>query len=151
PARRPRRRSDRATSATRVLSRVRSDPMTTTVVDPLLSMERGDGGAPARRAIVRWSARLFRREGRQQALLLALVTVAVAATTGGLALATNASPNPSTTVNLPGTDPRLNDDLAAITAALGPGQVIHHQRLAVRGSVATIDLRAQDTGAAHPT
>jgi putative ABC transport system permease protein len=123
--------------------------MTTAVVDPVVHGERGRG--PARRAIVRWSARLFRREWRQQALLLALVTVAVAATTGGLALATNAPPNPSTTVNLPGADPRLDDDLAAIKAALGPGQVIRHQRLAIPGSVATVDLRAQDTGVAHPT
>ena len=124
--------------------------MTTAVVGPVVHGERG-GGGPARRAIVRWSARLFRREWRQQALLLALVAVSVTATTGGLALATNAPPNPSTTVSLPGNDPRLDDDLAAITAALGAGQVIHHQRVAIPGSVATIDLRAQDTGPAHPT
>ena len=30
------------------------------------------GGAPARRAMVRWSWRLFRREWRRQALVLAL-------------------------------------------------------------------------------
>ena len=125
--------------------------MTTSVTDPVAYEERGNGGAAARRAVIRWSARLFRREWRQQALLLALVTIAVAATVGGLALATNAPPTPSTTVSLPGNDPRLNDDLAAITAALGAGQVIHHQRLAIPGSVATIDLRAQDTAPAHPT
>ena len=125
--------------------------MTTAVADQLASRERGSGGAPARRAVVRWSSRLFRREWRQQALLLALITIAVAATTGGLALAINASPNASTTVNLPGSDPRLNDDLAAITAAFGSGQVIAHQRLAIAGSVATIDLRAQDTHGTHPT
>ncbi|MCU1461819.1 MAG: hypothetical protein JWO37_1894 [Acidimicrobiales bacterium] len=125
--------------------------MTTAVVDPLARRERASGGAPARRAIVRWSARLFRREWRQQTLLLALVTVAVAATTGGLALATNAGPTASTTVSLPGNDPRLNDDLAAITAAFGSGQVIHHRRLTIAGSIATVDLRAHDTGAADPT
>jgi len=125
--------------------------MTTAVVDPVAPRRRARGGAPARRALVRWSSRLFRREWRQQALLLGLVTVAVAATIGGLALATNAPPYPSTTVNLPGNDPRLADDIAAITAALGPGEVVHHQRLAIPGSVATVDVRAQETRAAHPT
>ena len=36
------------------------------------------GGAPARRAVIRWAMRLLRREWRQQLLILALVTVAVA-------------------------------------------------------------------------
>ena len=34
------------------------------------------GGVPARRAVIRWSLRLFRREWRQQILILALLTVA---------------------------------------------------------------------------
>jgi len=38
----------------------------------------GDGGLAARRAMLRWGWRLFRREWRQQALVLALMTVAVA-------------------------------------------------------------------------
>src|SRR5690554_6410080 len=37
------------------------------------------GGLPARRAIIRWAWRLFRREWRQQILALTLLTVAVAA------------------------------------------------------------------------
>ena len=36
-----------------------------------------DGGAPARRAVMRWAWRLFRREWRQQLLVLALIIVAV--------------------------------------------------------------------------
>ena len=47
----------------------------------------GDGGAPARRAVSRWAWRLFRREWRQQLLVLALVVVAVAATVVGSAVA----------------------------------------------------------------
>ena len=39
------------------------------------------GGAPARRAILRWGWRLFRREWRQQILVLTLLTVAVATAT----------------------------------------------------------------------
>ncbi len=50
----------------------------------------GNGGVPARRAMVRWAWRLFRREWRQQFLILALIIVAVAATFVGAAVATNA-------------------------------------------------------------
>jgi len=39
-----------------------------------------NGGIPARRALIRWGMRLLRREWRQQLLILALITVAVAAT-----------------------------------------------------------------------
>ena len=52
----------------------------------LATMERpvaagtSDGGVPARRAVIRWAWRLFRREWRQQLLVLALIIVAVGAT-----------------------------------------------------------------------
>jgi hypothetical protein len=36
----------------------------------------GNGGIPARRAVFRWGWRLFRREWRQQLLVLGLLTVA---------------------------------------------------------------------------
>ncbi|MGA2530040.1 MAG: hypothetical protein ABSG36_12865, partial [Acidimicrobiales bacterium] len=42
-----------------------------------------DGGAPARRAVSRWAWRLFKREWRQQLLVLSLISVAVAATVVG--------------------------------------------------------------------
>ena len=51
-----------------------------------------DGGAPARRAVVRWAWRLFRREWRQQLLVLALIILAVAATILGAAIASNTPP-----------------------------------------------------------
>ena len=50
----------------------------------------GTGGAPARRAVIRWGGRLFRREWRRHALILAMLIVAVAATIVGLGTATNA-------------------------------------------------------------
>src|ERR1035438_2725935 len=53
-----------------------------------------DGGIPARRAVTRWAWRLFRREWRQQFLILALITIAVAATIVGSAVATN-DPQPA--------------------------------------------------------
>ena len=51
-----------------------------------------DGGLPARRAVTRWAWRLFRREWRQQFLILALITVAVAATILGSSVAVNDPP-----------------------------------------------------------
>src|SRR5262249_59576274 len=52
----------------------------------------GNGGVPARRAVTRWAWRLFRREWRQQLLVLAPITRAVAAPSIGGAVATNTPP-----------------------------------------------------------
>src|ERR1700691_6523882 len=51
-----------------------------------------DGGLPARRAVTHWAWRLFKREWRQQFLILALITVAVAATILGSSVAVNNPP-----------------------------------------------------------
>ena len=73
------------------------------------------GGAPARRAVVRWAWRMFRREWRRQLLILILLTLAVAATTIGLALIANVElgPDPTfgtanTVLTLPGLGPELD-------------------------------------------
>jgi hypothetical protein len=47
------------------------------------------GGIVARRAVIRWGWRLFRREWRQQLLVLGLLTMAVAATIWGTSVVTN--------------------------------------------------------------
>ena len=65
-------------------------------IDVELRKERGmarprHGGVPARRAMTRWAWRLFRREWRQQLLILALVIVATAGTILGAAVSTNSS------------------------------------------------------------
>ena len=112
--------------------------------------DRGNGGGPARRAVMRWSWRLFRREWRQQFLVLLLVTVAVAATAAGVAMATNATPAPETIIILPGSDPQLNADVTAIRNTFGLAEVAYHQKIAVPGSVATIDLRSIDPAGTHP-
>ena len=52
----------------------------------------GSGGIAARRALVRWAERMFRREWRQQLLVLALLTVAVAAAVGSVTIAYNSAP-----------------------------------------------------------
>ena len=64
-------------------------------VSTALRRTPGRGAAPATAAfppagrVIRWAWRLFRREWRQQLLVLALLTVAVAATVVGAAVATN--------------------------------------------------------------
>ncbi|HEY6279334.1 MAG TPA: FtsX-like permease family protein [Streptosporangiaceae bacterium] len=111
----------------------------------------GDGGGPARRAVIRWAWRLFRREWRQQLMILGLITVAVAGTVLGAAVATTTPPSPSAAtfgtanhlVTIPGRDPHLAADVAAIRDRFGPADVIENTNL-VTGSAATIQLRAQD-------
>jgi putative ABC transport system permease protein len=114
----------------------------------------GTGGAPARRAVIRWGWRLFRREWRRHVLILAMLTVAVAATIVGLGTATNAvqlKADPtfgtaSTIISLHGTDPQLSADIAALRAQIGAVDVVAHQQVAVPGSVSTVDLRDQAPG-----
>ena len=113
-----------------------------------------NGGAPARRAVIRWGWRLARREWRRHMLILAMLTVAVAATIVGLGTASNtaklkADPvfgRASTIISLSGKDPRLSADIATIRARVGPVDVVAHQQVAVPGSVSTIDLRDQAPG-----
>ena len=111
-----------------------------------------DGGVPARRAVIRWAWRLFRREWRQQLLVLALLTIAVAATIWGAGVATNTPPkNPSAgtfgtaaaLVTLPGNDPQLAEDIATVTNKYGPADVIENQNLST-GLTQAVELRAQN-------
>ena len=84
-------------------------------------------GIVARRAVIRWGWRLFRREWRQQLLVLGLLTVAVAATIWGASVVTNTQIPPgyrtfgtgAALVTLPGTDPRLAADIADIAGRWG--------------------------------
>jgi putative ABC transport system permease protein len=100
-------------------------------------VQAGGGGTPARRAVTRWALRLFRREWRQQLLVLTLITVAVAATIFGAAIGTN-TPLPAnggfgtanTLVNLPANDPRLAADIAALKAHFGTIDVIENRTFA---------------------
>ena len=111
----------------------------------------GNGGVPARRAVYRWAWRLFRRELRQQLLVLGLLALAVAATIVGVAVAASTPGTPDAAtfgtanalITLPGTDPHLSSDVAAITRQLGPADLIENQSLST-GLVQPIELRAQD-------
>jgi putative ABC transport system permease protein len=111
----------------------------------------GNGGVPSRRAVTRWAWRLFRREWRQQLLVLALIVVAVAATIVGAAVATN-TPSPAGAgfgtaqdlATLPGTGPQLATQIAGLRHRFGRVDVIENQVIAIPGSIDTYDLRAQD-------
>ncbi len=112
----------------------------------------GNGGVPARRAVFRWGWRLFRREWRQQLLVLGLLTVAVAATIWGASVVTNwqlGNPDYATygtaaaQVTLPGTDPQLAGDIAAIQGRWGPAGLIENQDIAT-GTTQPVQLRAEN-------
>ncbi len=125
--------------------------MTTTLERPRVELGSGDGGVAARRAVVRWAWRLFRREWRQQFLILALVAVAVGATVVGAAVAVN-TPSPSDTgfgsaqdlgtFQMP--DPQLDSQIAQLQHRFGKTDVIENETIAIPGSIDTYDLRAQD-------
>jgi putative ABC transport system permease protein len=101
--------------------------------------------------VIHWAWRLFRREWRQQFLVLALIIVAVGATTLGAAVATTTPPaanagfgtaQDSTMFQAP--DPHLASQIAAIQRRFGRVDVIENQTIAIPGSINTYDLRAQN-------
>jgi putative ABC transport system permease protein len=110
-----------------------------------------NGGVPARRAVSRWAWRLFRREWRQQLLVLALITVAVAATIIGAAAATN-NPPPANAgfgtardmATFQAPDPHLASQIAALQQRYGRADVIENQTVAIPGSISTYQVRAQN-------
>jgi putative ABC transport system permease protein len=91
----------------------------------------------------------LRREWRQQLLVLALLTVAVAATTVGLGLVVNVQTSDPllgkarTRIDI--TNPaNVSAAIAAARQAFGTVEVIEHESVPVPGSVTPVDLRAQD-------
>ncbi|MGH8775062.1 MAG: FtsX-like permease family protein [Jiangellaceae bacterium] len=118
-----------------------------------MSQGSSEGGLAARRAVVRWAWRLFRREWRQQALVLALLSVAVAAAVGVASAAYNVLPGQPAAVlgsadhflRADGSDPQALD--AAVGAAedwFGTIEVIGHNQVPVEGLSGPLELRAQD-------
>lgn len=112
---------------------------------------RSDGGTPARRAVSRWAWRLFRREWRQQLLVMSLIVVALAATVVGAAVAidstvpANAGFGTATDMAIfasPG--PQMSAELATIKARYGRTDVIENESRPIPGSVGNYQLRAQD-------
>ena len=110
-----------------------------------------NGGVPARRAVIRWAWRLLRREWRQQLLILALITVAVAATFVGSAVATNTPPpagagfgTATDMATFSSLSPHATAKIAALAHRFGRVEVIENRALPVPGSVTTYSLRAQN-------
>ena len=110
-----------------------------------------NGGVPARRAVMRWAWRLFRREWRQQMLVLALITVSVGAVVIGAAVATATPPAANSgfgtaqdlaTFQAP--DPQLASQIASLEHRFGRADVIENQAMAIPGSINSFDLRAQN-------
>ncbi len=110
-----------------------------------------NGGVPARRAVMRWAWRLFRREWRQQMLVLALITVAVGATVLGAVIATTTPPSANSgfgtahdlaTFQTP--DPQLASQIASLEHRFGRVDVIENEAMAIPGSINSFDLRAQN-------
>lgn len=126
--------------------------MSTAVLERPVVLGRSDGGRPARRAMVRWAWRMFRREWRRQTLVLALLVMAVAATTVGLALVSNATElhddpvfgTANTIITVSGSAQQRSADVGAVERAFGPVDVVAHQSIPVPGSVASVDVRAMN-------
>jgi putative ABC transport system permease protein len=107
-----------------------------------------NGGLPARRAVIRWAVRLFRREWRQQVLMLALLTVSVAMVVGATSAAYSVAPSPErkqgTADWLVHLDRGDAANLATARQVLGTIDVIQRESVPVPGSVEQVELRAQD-------
>src|SRR5258706_10011484 len=111
-----------------------------------------NGGVPARRAMARWAWRLFRREWRQQVLVLALLSFAIAAVIFGATAAYNMIPSNNANfgtadvrVQLTVSDPAtLRHDIAALTKTFGTVDIIERSNIPVPGSVDTVEVRDQD-------
>jgi putative ABC transport system permease protein len=106
----------------------------------------------ARRAVARWAVRLFRREWRQQVLILALLTIAVAMAIYTLSLGYSFATPPSgrfgnanLRLTVPADAPPQRS-IQPIKDRFGAVDVIDSQHLPVPGSVDKMELRDQDPG-----
>src|SRR6266540_6336676 len=116
-----------------------------------------NGGVAARRAVIRWAGRMFRREWRQQILVVTLLSVAVAAAVASITVVYNASPadnaehgSATYLLSFDGTHPRkLEAGLASARRSFGTIDIISHRSVPVPGSVETVDFRAQDPHGAY--
>src|SRR4029453_8828653 len=110
---------------------------------------RRSGGIAARRAVIRWSRRMFRREWRQQLLVLKMLTVAPAI--ASITLVYNTAPannykhgSASYILKFDATNPNFEAELASAKKYFGTIEVIRHRSVPIPGSVESLDYRAQD-------
>jgi putative ABC transport system permease protein len=117
------------------------------------------GGVPARRAVIRWAGRMFRREWRQQLLVVTLLAVAVTAAIGSITIVYNTSAerandaefgSANVIIDLDAADARkLEAGLASVKKSLGTTDVIGHRSVTVPGTVEKLDIRSQDPDGAY--
>ena len=117
------------------------------------------GGVAARRAVIRWAGRMFRRDWRQQLLVVTLLTVAVTAAIGSITIASNAVPaddsdfgSANLLLTFDGSDPRgLEAGLDAARRSFGTIEVIGHRSVPVPGDVEKVDYRSQTPEGSYGT
>lgn len=123
----------------------------TTLLERPAPVAAASGGTDARRAIIRWAWRLYRREWRQQLLTLALLILAVAATIVGLGVVSNvqssdtaAFGSASTRIDVLLSSPdHAAPDIARAQQAFASAEIITHAAIPVPGSTRSVDLRDQ--------
>jgi putative ABC transport system permease protein len=113
-----------------------------------------NGGVAARRAVVRWAGRMFRREWRQQLLVVTLLAIAVAAAIGAMTIASNSGATADNAAEFGSANQKLEFDgsdqkrlqagLDLARKSFGTIDVIGHRSVPVPGGVDTLDYRAQD-------
>src|SRR5215470_16233275 len=121
------------------------------LADPSSLGGPGNGGVAARRAVVRWATRMFRREWRQQLLVLTLLTVAMAAAIGSITIAHNSLPadnsdfgSANAVLTFDGADPqKLQAGIESAAKSFGTIDVIGHRSVPVPGSVERVDYRSE--------
>jgi putative ABC transport system permease protein len=125
--------------------------MSATLEERSATVGPGDGGLPARRAVIRWALRLLRREWKQQLLILALITAAVGATVVASTVATDSQAPIAGTLGtaqdaatVSGSPATISAGIAKIHGLYGTTDVIENESVPVPGTQSTFDLRAQD-------
>ncbi|MBK5333888.1 MAG: hypothetical protein JJD93_18065, partial [Ilumatobacteraceae bacterium] len=100
---------------------------------------RGGGGVAGRRAVTRWAWRMFRREWRQQIVVLVLLSVTVAAAVFAAISAYNIAPSESAEfgsadrrITLSSPDSAaLQSEVAKLADQYAPVEMIWHAQLPV--------------------
>lgn len=126
--------------------------MTTTLERPTAAASPAGRAGNGRRALVRWAWRLYRREWRQQVLAVALLIVAVGATTVGLGLVGNVVNGDrqvfgtaDSRMDIDTTAPGVNvpAEVAQARQLFGTVETIEHVTIPIPGSITPADVRAE--------
>ncbi len=111
-----------------------------------------NGGLPARRAVLRWAWRVYRREWRQQVLVIALLTFTVSGALLGVSVVYNTPGSldarygtADMLIRYGGADPQeLDSQVASAQTQLGTVDVIGHRSATIPGLTRPVEVRAQD-------